>query len=147
MNPIVLLTYLVIVGINIAQGLNAQYKTDAALMREWETFKTKHGKSYQNEHDENNRLNIFVENKRKVDEHNARAQNGLATYTLAINKYSDLSADEFNKHMNGLIVPKGPLNGTQYAVPHGAVIGSEVDWRPHGLVTPVKNQGMYWRYL
>lgn len=60
-----------------------------------------YSKKYQNESEENNRMAIFLKNKKTIDEHNERYEKGLETYNMGLNKYSDLSNEEFVKQMNG----------------------------------------------
>lgn len=44
---------------------------------------------------------IFLENRDKIDENNRLFGKGLVGYKMGINKYSDLSADEFRSQMTG----------------------------------------------
>lgn len=62
---------------------------------------SEYSKTYQNETEENYRMAVFLENKNKIDEHNEQFEKGLVTYKMGLNKYSDLTADEFRSRMNG----------------------------------------------
>lgn len=62
---------------------------------------SKYSKTYQNETEENRRKAVFLENKNKITEHNELFEKGLVTYKMGLNKYSDLTADEFRSRMNG----------------------------------------------
>lgn len=42
----------------------------------------------------------FLENKKRIDEHNKLYEQGLTSYRMGLNKYSDLSTPEFNSEMN-----------------------------------------------
>lgn len=44
---------------------------------------------------------IFLDNKNKTEQHNQLFEKGLVTYEQGLNKYSDLTADEFRNRMNG----------------------------------------------
>lgn len=65
-----------------------------------------YSKKYQNESEENDRMAIFLNNKKTIDEHNKRYEKGLETYNMGLNKYSDLSNEEFVKQMNGFKPPE-----------------------------------------
>lgn len=62
---------------------------------------SKYSKTYQDETEENHRMAVFLENKNKIAEHNELFDKGLVTYKMGLNKYSDLTADEFRSRMNG----------------------------------------------
>lgn len=59
-------------------------------------MKLKYGKSYPNAAEDKNRMDIFLSNKHKVEEHNKKHVNGSVTYKLGLNKFSDLTTDEVN---------------------------------------------------
>lgn len=62
----------------------------------------KFSKHYPNETEENRAMNIFLEHKKEIDKHNELYKNGLVSFKMDINKYSDLTSDQFAIHMNGL---------------------------------------------
>lgn len=65
-------------------------------------FQFKHAKRYKNFFEDARRRNIYVENSKKVREHNQRFDRGEVTYRLALNKYSDLTNEEFISLLTGL---------------------------------------------
>eukprot|EP00731_Ephydatia_muelleri_P025784 Em0017g867a len=67
---------------------------------EWEEWKKTHNKVYGSEGEELSRHIIWEAKKKYIDEHNAH-QKGFG-FTLAINKFSDLSSQEFKKLYTGL---------------------------------------------
>ncbi|XP_043289664.1 cathepsin L-like [Venturia canescens] len=126
----------------------AQAATTVDLLRaEWSAFKHHHQKSYDNHAEEQLRMDIFMENKRKIVEHNRKYDAGQVSYKLAINKFADMHHEEFARKMNGYKRPSGELLGSEkrtfgtFMAPANVELPSQVDWRPSGAVTPVKDQG------
>lgn len=117
----------------IAQALPS-YKS------QFEAFEQQHGKNYKSSAERLHRYSIFVKNLREIEEHNA-AQG--KSYKKAVNKYADLTPEEFKS-----ILSSGYVNA---AKPHGPVkevknvnlsdLPAAVDWRDKGCITDVKDQG------
>ena len=113
--------------------------------QEWEEFKSTHKKTYADENEEKFRMKIYLENRHKISRHNLRAANGVKTYTLAMNEYGDLLHHEFVSIMNGYKMNSTRRNSkkspAKFMTPLNFKLPTSVDWREHGYVTPVKNQG------
>ena len=82
----------------------------------------------------------FEHNSRVVSEHNARYAVGLETYTLALNRFANISREEWTRAFRPLVfspsgIARAALRGQTSAVP------ASVDWRTTGVVGPVQNQG------
>jgi cathepsin L len=106
-------------------------------------FKQTHGKVYESPNEEAIRFQIFADNLKKIKLHNYLHSKGLKSYTLGINKFADMEHSEFVQLMTGF---KGQSNearrGATFLSSNVKVdLPKEVDWRKHGYVTPVKNQG------
>jgi len=108
--------------------------------QEWELFKARYERNYLSTPEHDNRKNIFINNLRLIQKHNAEHALGLHTFTLGVNHFADLTNEEFVKTYNGYRpemnqgLPKANLKS----------VGDEpdsLDWRDEGYVTPVKNQG------
>lgn len=123
------------------------------LMEEWNEFKDRYNKTYSDSSEDNYRFKLFVDSKYKIATHNRRQANGLHSYTLGLNKYADMSHQEFVRTMNGYkpsLKKKASLDDLHPLVvkeykdlseePQGEM-GKYVDWRLNGYVTPVKDQG------
>lgn len=121
------------------------------LREEWNEFKARYGKSYEDESEDNYRFKIFLENKHKIATHNKRYADKAHSYTLGLNKYSDLSHGEFVRTMNGykrsMLRPDDSpihpevLKHMEDLSLDNVELPKSVDWRRHGYVTPVKDQG------
>jgi cathepsin L len=83
------------------------------------------------------RESVYNANVERIREHNL----GDSTWSMAVNKFADLTADEFK----ALYVSGGFTEHARevnwYSVTPSAALPASVDWRNHGAVTPVKNQG------
>merc|ERR1711936_733417 len=134
------------------------------VVEEWETWKLMHGKSYgrnllgdaiKDSHmpgggygqEEKFRMKIWMENKAKIEKHNRHALKGMHSYHLAMNEWGDLLHHEFVATVNGYKARPANFSGekpqgAKYLLPaHTETLPDNVDWRDHGAVTPVKNQG------
>jgi len=110
----------------------------------WDLFKTVHGKSYSSEAEEALRMNIFFERVAEIEQHNARFEAGEETFTMVINRFSDMLVSEVSSKMNG-IKPSDKIEAigtfTKLDSEAAAALPEAVDWRTEGIVTPVKDQG------
>lgn len=46
-------------------------------------------------------MEIFLQHKKEIEQHNEVFKKGIVTYKMGINKYSDLAPNEFVNLMNG----------------------------------------------
>ncbi|XP_030746899.1 cathepsin L-like proteinase [Sitophilus oryzae] len=83
--------------------LSASQMTDK---EEWTLFKSTHGKNYQTEEEEQRRFQIFQDNFKKIKEHNEKYERGETTYTMGINKFADLTPEEFKAIYGRGVLPK-----------------------------------------
>ncbi|XP_044262263.1 procathepsin L-like [Tribolium madens] len=109
----------------------------------WSKFKQTHNKEYSTKTEEVKRLAIFRENLSKIEAHNTRFKNGEVTYFKAMNKFSDLTTDEFLAFINRNKLTKQEKNYQNLKKINSTKIEqyeSQVDWRSNGLVSEVKNE-------
>lgn len=117
---------------------------DADTTREFQKFINLHNKNYITKEEYGARLAIFQSNLKFVKNHDSVAEG----FSVAINKFSDLSHREFEA-MNGLkAVPKGTFldgNDDDQSEPHETTLATSlgapvsIDWRQSGAVTSIKN--------
>ncbi|KAL0819898.1 hypothetical protein ABMA28_007909 [Loxostege sticticalis] len=104
-------------------------------------FLTTYKPDYVNDHVEmTKRFDIFKDNIRKIHELNIY-ELGTATYT--VNRFTDLTQEEFSSKYLGLKPSLRDAN--QVPMPEAKIPKVDVpeafDWRTYGAVTPVKDQG------
>ncbi|XP_040184766.1 cathepsin F [Rana temporaria] len=102
-------------------------------------FVTTYNKTYQNDEEALGRLRIFSENLKKAKDIQEKDQ-GTAEY--GITKFSDLTEEEFRTlYLNPLLSSQGHRIIKKAVIPKDPP-PAQWDWREHGAVTEVKNQGM-----
>jgi len=108
------------------------------VLDEFKAFKSKYNKIYRNEAEHTHRLTAFADNLQYIARHNEEAAQGKHTFTLGVNKFADLTHEEwqakFNQRKN---VEDKPVQNSEPIDGRAA----EVDWREQGYVTEVKDQG------
>uniref|UniRef100_A0A452IUC6 Cathepsin F n=1 Tax=Gopherus agassizii TaxID=38772 RepID=A0A452IUC6_9SAUR len=118
-------------------GSIAPPNASVQLISLFKDFLTTYKKSYKDERGE--RLQIFAENLEKARTIQELDQ-GTAEY--GVTKFSDLTEEEFRSlYLNPLLakLPARPMKPA--VIPHDPP-PAEWDWREHGAVTDVKDQGM-----
>jgi len=81
------------------------------------------------------KFRVFKSNLQKIIAHNLNVSN---TYTLAINKFSDLTASEFKQLYTGL---ETATRTCDPFVPNTTKLADAIDWRNRSAVNSVKDQG------
>lgn len=111
-------------------------------LNDFRKFKQEYKRLYGSHREEEYRFQTFCTNMKKITLLQ-KGERGSAVYR--INKFADVSEEEFRKHYltpkwdqktpRPWMVPAKPANPQNDPIPKG------FDWREHGAVTEVKNQG------
>ena len=103
---------------------------------EFTRFLKKFEKKYESLEALEKRFDIFRENVKAIFEHNSASHKN---FTMGVNQFTDLTPEEFKTdYGSGLLLGKASC---KTYTPTGKVVPNSWDWREHGAVTPVKNQG------
>lgn len=111
----------------------------------FKTWMRQHGYDFAQTDEYELRHGIFLENLRKIDAHNADEKQ---TFTMKMNQFGHLTAEEWRSMYTGGIVqdrPKNRMLRSMFVSDNDIVrvkkLPAEVDWAAAGAVTEVKNQG------
>lgn len=120
-------------------------KGDRFLTAEWSDFSgfmERFHKKYDSIQELESRFQIFKQNAKTIFLHNLEFQSGKQNFTMSINQFTDLTADEFKgKYVNnGKKVEFGSYGCKSFSS-DASGIPDVVDWRLNGAVTSVKDQG------
>uniref|UniRef100_A0A5F8GCX2 Cathepsin L1-like n=1 Tax=Monodelphis domestica TaxID=13616 RepID=A0A5F8GCX2_MONDO len=115
---------------------------DRALDSQWHQWKAQHGKSYEANEDSLRRA-IWEKNLKMIERHNQEYRAGKQSFQLGMNKFGDMTTEEFQEAINFYNSSASQRRTKRYLhrEPLLAQLPESVDWREEGYVTPVKNQG------
>ncbi|KAL8466721.1 hypothetical protein ACS0TY_035686 [Phlomoides rotata] len=102
-------------------------------------FKAKYGKTYATQEEHDHRFSVFKSNLRRAK----RRQLLDPSAVHGVTKFSDLTPSEFEKSYLGLHKKrlKLPVDAHKAPVLPTSDLPTDFDWRDHGAVTGVKDQG------
>ncbi|XP_028272651.1 cathepsin F [Parambassis ranga] len=110
------------------------------LLGHFKEFMVKYNKDYSSQEEADRRLRIFQENLKTAEKLQSLDQ-GSAEY--GVTKFSDLTEEEFRStYLNPLLSQWSLHRPMKPAAPAQGPAPDSWDWRDHGAVSSVKNQGM-----
>ncbi|KAA8536219.1 hypothetical protein F0562_028697 [Nyssa sinensis] len=117
------------------------HRTDAEVKDIYESWLVSHRKAYNAIGEKEKRFEVFKENLRFIDEHNAENR----TYHVGLNRFADLTNEEYrSKFLGARMERKKRLaspKSDRYSFRASEELPEAVDWREKGAVLPVKDQG------
>ncbi|XP_026234844.1 pro-cathepsin H-like isoform X1 [Anabas testudineus] len=121
----------------------ARLTSSVLFDEDFRRWMSQHNRVYDTE-EYHHRLQIFTENKRMIDHHNAGNHSYTTVHFLipvSLNQFSDMTFEEFRKFFL-LTVPQNCSATKGNHISRTGPHPDFVDWRKKGnFVTPVKNQG------
>jgi cathepsin L len=133
---------------SLIAGTNAMLPIlNEGLTNLFDAYKTQYGHSFDSLVAEEKALLVFIENVEMIQAHNEKFKRGEVSYELSLNQYAHYTFDEFKANMMQYNAPDNYVSGASFT--HTApnmragrnLASSGIDWREHGAVTPVKDQG------
>jgi len=124
-------------------GLIAAVSASKELFNEW---KETQGVKYASPKEETMRFDQWMKNKEFVDEHMLKHAAGKVSFTVGMNKFADLSGEEFAEKylakVHDLRGPHPPMC-TPTTIAANSTMRASADWRTANppVVTPIKDQG------
>lgn len=76
------------------------------IQEQWLNFKSKYGRRYRNIVEDSQRFINFKNNFLKIWQHNQRFKQGLESYEMSVNPFSDMTFKELEKSYMGFKITK-----------------------------------------
>ncbi|OAY65532.1 Ananain [Ananas comosus] len=111
------------------------------MMKRFEKWVAEYGRVYKDNDEKMLRFQIFKNNVNHIETFNNRNEN---SYTLGINQFTDMTNNEFVAQYTGGVSRPLNIEGEQVVSFDDidiSAVPQSIDWRNHGAVTSVKNQG------
>uniref|UniRef100_A0A8C1KCT3 Cathepsin F n=1 Tax=Cyprinus carpio TaxID=7962 RepID=A0A8C1KCT3_CYPCA len=116
------------------------FQETVELLTQFKNFMITYNRTYSSQEEAEKRLRIFQENMKTAQTLQSLEQ-GSAEY--GVTKFSDLTEDEFRMmYLNPMLSQWSLKKEMKPATPASTAAPDSWDWRDHGAVSSVKNQGM-----
>ncbi|KAK2972146.1 hypothetical protein RJ640_018214 [Escallonia rubra] len=135
--PVICLATLVILGALASQASSRSFH-EASMRGKHEQWMDRYDRVYKDADEKNKRFKIFKKNVKHIESFN---QANEKPYKLAVNKFADLTNEEFKASRNGLKLHARSQTTASFRFENVTAVSASLDWRVEGAVTPVKDQG------
>ncbi|KAK9152997.1 hypothetical protein Sjap_000477 [Stephania japonica] len=112
------------------------------MLERHEQWMALHERNYKDVAEKEKRFNVFKDNVKYIEQFNKA---GNYPYKLSVNKFADLTNEEFKATRNGYkglcLEDKLARASSSFKYENVSAVPSTMDWRKKGVVTPVKDQG------
>ncbi|KAI3769712.1 hypothetical protein L6452_00825 [Arctium lappa] len=109
----------------------------AVVEHYFSAFKRKFGKSYASQEEHDYRFSVFKTNMRRAKRHQKLDPSAVHGVT----QFSDMTSSEFRKHLGLRSRLRFPADASKAPILPTDDLPDDFDWRDHGAVTDVKDQG------
>ena len=136
-SAIIIATTAILLGVSLYAGISQSQYTEIPqeVVTQFQEWKRSQNKLYRSPSEDHYRLSVFYKNLRMINAHNA----GGHSYTLAINRFADLTLEEFKVKYTGGLVPPAETAREDISLSTEGLPAS-IDWTTRGAVTAVKDQ-------
>ncbi|WOL17466.1 oryzain alpha chain-like [Canna indica] len=135
-----------IVSYDREHGVRGLDRSEEEVRRLYDAWMAEHGRVHNALGERERRFEVFRDNLRFIDAHNADADAGVHGFRLGLNRFADLTNEEFRAtylgtRSRGSAARPVRAASDRYRLRDGEELPASVDWREKGAVAPVKDQG------
>ncbi|KAG1363324.1 oryzain alpha chain [Cocos nucifera] len=122
-------------------------RSEEEVRRLYQAWKARHSRSNNALDEDERRFEIFRENLRFIDQHNAAADAGVYSFRLGLNRFADLTNEEYRSTYLGVRTAgsrrrrSSAAGSDRYRYLSSDDLPDSIDWREKGAVAEVKDQG------
>ncbi|RRT58967.1 hypothetical protein B296_00024873 [Ensete ventricosum] len=134
-----------IIAYNKEHRVRGLERSEEEMRRMYDGWLAKHGRAYNALGENDMRFDVFKDNLRFIDAHNAAADAGRHRFRLGLNRFADLTNEEYRAAYLGTrargVPRRSRVPGDRYRYEDGEELPESVDWRAKGAVAAIKDQG------
>ncbi|XP_010927504.1 oryzain alpha chain [Elaeis guineensis] len=122
-------------------------RSEEEVRRLYQAWKARYSRSNNALDEDERRFEIFRDNLRFIDQHNAAADAGVYSFRLGLNRFADLTNEEYRSTYLGVRTAasrrrrSSSAGSDRYRFRSSDDLPDSIDWREKGAVADVKDQG------